>query len=215
MYRILILVAHFLLFMFSRTRVTGKTKVPAGGALLIVSNHLSVADPVLLGAKLGRKVTFLAKEELFKNKLSAFFVKSYGGIEIFRGSSNRDALRQAAGLLKRGGVLGMFPEGKRSRAGAMTTGQLGAALIAYHNRVKILPVSITGTEVIHGTGWMLRRPRVLITIGEPFYLREVGSTLRKEQLTEFTDIIMKKVAVLLPEKYQGEYVGGKNEDHQS
>lgn len=208
MYRILIAIAHLLIFFTTRPIIQGRNLVPAGGPLLLVSNHLSVADPVLLGAKMGRKVTFMAKEELFRSRFTTYFVSSFGAIPVYRGSSNRDALRQASAILKNGQVLGMFPEGKRSSDGVLKPGQLGAALIAYHNKVKILPVSITGSEKIRGKEWLFHRPRVVITIGEPFYLPDIGNTLRKEQLSELTGIIMNKIAALLPEKYQGQYTGG-------
>ena len=183
---------------------------------MVVSNHLSVADPVLLGAKLGRKMVFMAKEELFRNKFASYFVRSFGAIPVYRGSSNRDALHQSAAILKNDGVLGMFPEGKRSRDGVLITGQLGAALIAYHNKTRILPVSITGSEKVRGKAWLFRRPKVVITFGESFYLPDVGHTLRKEQLGEMTDIIMRRIAALLPEKNQGQYSSeNKNENHTS
>jgi 1-acyl-sn-glycerol-3-phosphate acyltransferase len=216
MYRILIVLSHFLIFVTMRLTITGRNQVPSEGPFLLVSNHLSVADPVVLGAKLNRKVTFMAKEELFRNKFAAYFVKAFGAIPIYRGGSNRHALHQSSTLLVSGGVLGMFPEGKRSRQGALTSGQLGAALIAYHNKVKILPVAITGSEKIRGREWLFHRPCVVVTIGEPFYLPEIGHTLRKEQLNDLTDIIMNKIAVLLPEKYQGQYPGENNhENHKS
>ena len=157
---------------------------------------------------------FMAKEELFRNNFASYFVRSFGAIPVYRGSSNRDALHQSTAILKTGGVLGMFPEGKRSRDGVLLSGQLGASLIAYHNKTRILPVSITGSEKIRGKTWLFQRPKVVITFGEPFYLPDIGHTLRKEQLCDLTDIIMRKIAVLLPEKYQGQYSSeNKNEDH--
>ena len=197
-----------------RLTVKDRNHVPTGGSLVLVSNHLSVADPVLLGAKTGRKVIFMAKEELFRNRFTAYFVRAFGAIPIYRGSSNRDALHQASRLLADGGVLGMFPEGTRSRQSGLTSGQLGAALIAYHNKVRILPVAITGSERMRGKEWLFHRPQVVITIGEPFYLPEIGHTLRKDQLKELTEIIMGKIAVLLPEKYQGQYSDGINNGNQ-
>jgi 1-acyl-sn-glycerol-3-phosphate acyltransferase len=212
MYRILIAIAHLLIFIVTRLTIKGREHIPPEGPLLIVSNHLSVADPVLLGAKTGRKVTFMAKEELFKNKFTAYFIRSFGAVPVYRGSSNRDALHKASALVKRGQVLGMFPEGKRSLEAALTQGQLGASLIAYHNKVRIQPVSITGSENIRGKRWLFHRYPVAITFGEPFSLPEIGHTLKKEQLNELTDIIMNKIAALLPEKYQGKYPIEKNEN---
>ncbi len=214
MYRILIAIAHVLILFASRLTVKGGKFIPAEGPLLIVSNHLSVADPVLLGAKLRRKVLFMAKEELFRNKFTSYFVRSFGAIPVYRGRSNRYALHQSSTILKNDGVLGMFPEGKRSRNGILMPGQLGAALIAYHNKTKILPVAITGSEKIRGKEWLFHRSQVTITIGEPFFLPEIGHTLKKEQLSELTDYIMGRIAALLPEKFQGQYSGeNKNENH--
>jgi 1-acyl-sn-glycerol-3-phosphate acyltransferase len=213
MYRILIAIAHLLIFTVMRLTIKGKDHVPPEGPLILVSNHLSVADPVLLGAKTGRKVTFMAKEELFRNKFTTYFIRSFGAVPIYRGSSNRDALHKASTILKKGQVLGMFPEGKRSLEAALTQGQLGASLIAYHNKVRILPVSITGSENIRGKKWLFHRYPVVITFGEPFSLPEIGHTLRKEQLNELTDIIMNKIAALLPEKYKGQYPAEKDENY--
>ena len=213
MYRFLIALAHFLIFCVTRLTVKGGKFIPAGGPVLIVSNHLSIADPVLLGAKLRRKVMFMAKEELFRNKFASYFIRSFGAIPVYRGSSNRDALHKSSAILKDGGVLGMFPEGKRSRNGELLSGQLGAALIAYHNKIQILPVAITGSEKIRGKEWLFHRPSVIINIGEPFTLPDLGHTLKKEQLVELTDIIMSRIAVLLPEKNRGQYTGGKKSEN--
>ncbi len=205
MYRFLKVVAHFLVFISMRPTIKGRDNLPAKGPFVLVSNHLSVADPVLLGAKIGQRVIFMAKEELFRNRLIAYFISSFGALPVYRGSSNRDALHQSSAILKRGKILGMFPEGKRSLTGSLMQGQPGAALIAYHNKILIVPVSIIGTEKIRGTEWLFHRPRVMVTIGEPFYLPEIGRSLRREQIFELTAIIMKKIASLLPETYKGHY----------
>jgi 1-acyl-sn-glycerol-3-phosphate acyltransferase len=114
-------------------------------------------------------------------------------------------LRQANLVLKNGTALGMFPEGKRSTSGCLSAALQGSALVGYHNRALIIPIGITGTEQIRGYGWILRRPSVELRIGKPFYLPDIGYSLTKIQLTELTDIIMKRIAELLPEKYQGQY----------
>ncbi len=214
MYRFLKLIAHFLVFISMRPTVKGRDNLPAAGPFLLVSNHLSVADPVLLGAKIGQRVIFMAKEELFRNKLIAYFIRSFGALPVYRGRSNRDALHQSSAILKSGRILGMFPEGTRSPSGSLIQGQPGAALIAYHNKIKIVPVSIIGTEKIRGKEWLFHRPRVLMTIGEPFYLPEIGQSLRREQIFELTAIIMRRIASLLPEEYKGQYSNeSKNENN--
>ena len=205
MYYLEKLIANFLLLLFTHFEIQGKENVPRKGPVLIVSNHLSVSDPVITGIKLGRRITFMAKEELFKNAFHRYFVVSFGAFPVFHGGSNREALRQAAQVLRQGKALGMYPEGKRSRENRLMPALYGSALIAYHNKVSILPVGIYGTEKIRGFGWIWHRPKVTVTVGHAFNLPESGHALNKEQLAEFTGIIMRNVADLIPEKYRGEY----------
>ena len=176
----------------------------------MVANHLSVSDPVIVGLSLNRRVTFLAKEELFKNPFSRYFVRSFGALPVYRGKSSRDTLHKANLVLQNGGVLAMFPEGHRSHTGLLNSPQPGSALIAYHNKVKIVPVGIYGTEVVRGHKWILRRPRVYIKIGEPFYLPYSSKSLTREQLARYSDTIMQHIAELIPEKYRGPYTGDRN-----
>jgi 1-acyl-sn-glycerol-3-phosphate acyltransferase len=186
-------------------KVKGRENVPKDGGILVVANHLSVGDPVIIGVYLGRRLNFMAKEELFRNKVIHWFLGYLGAFPVYRGSSNRDALRQAEKVIKSGKVLGMFPEGKRSMQNGLQTPLYGSALIAAHNNIPILPIAITGTEKIRGFGWIFHRPKVTLTIGTPFYLPEVRHRLTKESLEHNSTLIMDHIANLLPEKYQGIY----------
>ena len=147
----------------------------------------------------------MAKEELFRNFIHRYFVRSFGAFPVYHKGSNRAALRQAAVILEQGQVLGMFPEGKRSRQNILMPALYGSALIAYHNHVPILPVGIYGTEAIRGFNWIWRRPKVSVVIGKAFILPNEGHSLDKENLAFLTDIIMRHIAQLLPEKNRGEY----------
>jgi 1-acyl-sn-glycerol-3-phosphate acyltransferase len=189
----------------TRCEVRHRENIPPEGPFLVAANHLSVGDPVLIGCYMGRKVVFMAKEELFRNRLSSYFVRSFGAFPVYRGRSNLEAFRQANRVLKRGQILGMFPEGKRSQNNSLLPALCGAALIAYHNKVPILPVGITGSEKIRGLSWLWHRPKVILNVGQPFLLPDRGPSLKKEQLEELTDIIMNHIAGLLPEQYQGNY----------
>jgi 1-acyl-sn-glycerol-3-phosphate acyltransferase len=212
LYYILIWVARILVFLLTRCKIEGKENIPQRGAFILVSNHLSVSDPVLLGAKIGRKTVFMAKEELFHHRFTGYFVRRFGAFPVFRGRSNRDALREASRILEQGDVLGMFPEGKRSLEDCLQPALCGSALIAYHNRAPVLPVGIIGTEVMWGFGWMWRRPEVTLVIGRPFTLPEATRALTRAQLAEHTETIMQRIAELLPEKYQGEYNTRRDQD---
>ena len=189
--------------LLSRLEVKGKENLPKRGPLLVVSNHMSIADPVILLCMLGRRVYFMAKEELFRSKMSAFFVGGFGAIPVYRGKQNTDAIRCCEQLLERGCAVAMYPEGRRSLDARLKTGYNGSALIALRNDVDILPVGIAGTEKLKGRAWLLSRPRVTMTVGKPFRLPVVNSKLTKEELRVCTEIIMKRIAELLPVEYRG------------
>lgn len=203
------------LFLFTRWRVLGREHVPDKGALLVVSNHLNLADPPIMGCSINRQAMFLAKEELFLHRIPRYIVGNYGAFPIRRGGMNRDALRFAEKLFGRGGVLIAFPEGRRSREAQIADAFSGSALIAVRNSVPILPVGIYGTEKITGRTWWLRRPRITVNIGRPFYLPSVNGKVTRGQLAEFTHLIMARIAELLPEEYRGQYGGEKSQpdDH--
>jgi 1-acyl-sn-glycerol-3-phosphate acyltransferase len=204
-----------LMFLLISCKVKGRENVPNRGSVLILANHLSIGDPVIIGVYLKRKINFMAKEELFRNKVLGHILKSIGTFPVYRGSSNRDALRQAEIILKGEHALGMFPEGTRSLQNELQVPLYGAALIACHNHVPMIPIGISGTEKIRGLSWIWHRPRVTLTIGPPFYLPEVRHRLTKEILEQNSNIIMGQIAELLPLSYQGKYAkreqdGNKN-----
>lgn len=198
-----------LLFLFlCQLTVKGKENIPDNGAVLVVANHLSVADPVLLGFVLGRKVEFLAKEELFRSRLSSYFVRGFGAFPVYKGRQNIDAMRWSRKVLEKGGALAMFPEGKRSKNASLETAYAGSALIALKNNVPILPVGISGTEKIKGWSWWFKHhPEVTASIGKPFYLPPDNCKPTRSQLNGCTELIMRSIAGQLPESYRGEYGG--------
>ena len=146
----------------------------------------------------------MAKQELFKSLFARTVVVSYGAFPVRRGQLDRQAVRSALKTLQNGWVLGMFPEGKRSVDTQLQPAQAGASLIASRSRVPILPVGISGTEHIQGVMFILRRPRVIVTIGHPFSLPPVESKSTRSRLAHYSDIIMEHIAELLPQSYRGQ-----------
>jgi 1-acyl-sn-glycerol-3-phosphate acyltransferase len=202
---------HILVFPFASWHVKGRENVPGQGPLLIVCNHLHVADPPMIAASIKLKAVFMAKEELFRHWWPRFWVKNFGAFPVRRDTLDREALRQAEHWLKRGVSLIMFPEGKRSSTARMKPAFPGSALIASRLRVPILPVSITGTEKLRNLKWCLwHRPRITVNIGKPFYLPPADGKLTRAELEQLTSSIMEQVAGLLPPEYQGVYAREKH-----
>ena len=192
-------------FLFTSTRVTGKKNLPKKGALLVVANHLSLADPPLLGACLSRKAIFMAKEELFRSKFLRYFIRGFGAFPVHRGQLDRKSFRHAEGVLERDFVLVMFPEATRSKDARLQPAYSGSAMIALRSGTPIIPVGITGTENVKGYKWLLRRPRLTVNIGRPFNLPQVNGKVTRADLSNCTDLMMTHIAELLPERYRGIY----------
>lgn len=201
---------RLLLRLLARCRIEGLENVPPTGAFLLVSNHLNLVDPPVLGALIPRRITFMAKEELFRAPVVGWMVKWYGAFPVRRGQPDRQALRRASDVLQRGGVVGMFPEGTRSKTGKMKEAHPGAALVATLAEVPVVPVAITGTEQLRSPLSLLRRPTIVVRVGNPFALSRARTG--REGLDAATRRMMGRVAALLPEERRGFYANAAVED---
>ena len=187
-------------------KVEGEENVPLVGPLIVVSNHLSYLDPALIGMILPREVQFLAKRELFDHPIVGVLVRQWNAISLERGTGDLGALRSAIGALSQNKVLGMFPEGHRSR-GPMRKAHQGTALLALRSEAPILPIAITGTERIKGAVSILKHPYIHIRIGQAFRVPNLDGHVGRAQLNSLTEMIMFRIAEMLPEYYRGEYAG--------
>ena len=182
--------------------------MPNEGPLVLVSNHVHNIDVFLLPLSFPRWINFMAKQELFKIPVLGFLIRWTGAFPIVRQGNigeKRETMRQAMSILKDGGVLGMFPEGKRSSSGVLARGKAGPAVIASGSGTPLIPIAISGTEKLRGIGWLWKRPRIIVSIGKPFTLPSIEGRLRRSEMKSLTDLMMNRIAVLLPEAKRGIY----------
>jgi 1-acyl-sn-glycerol-3-phosphate acyltransferase len=193
---------------YATLEVKGIENVPPSGPVVVVANHLNDTDPGILAWSLPRHLFFMTKVELFKIPVLKQFLQAYGAFPVRRGEADLGALRTASEILKRGDALVIYPEGTRSGAAArMRKAQAGTALVAMRGDYPILPCAITGSLYM-ALPFMFVKPfrrwRITLTIGEPFVLPK-PERLNAEAAEAGTQVIMEKIAALLPESYRGYY----------
>lgn len=206
------LVGRTLIRSFTRVSVEGLEHVPRAGALILAGNHISNADPPLVAGwltpALGRPVHWMAKAEALEWPLAGWFMRQNGAFGIRRGAADTDAFKLARAVLGDGRVLGTFPEGTRSPAGALQRAKDGVTLLALRSGAAILPIGVSDTDRFWPRGRKLWRfgGRVSMRIGEPFVLaRGVAPDGTKEPLEDVTTRLMLHIAELLPERHRGVY----------
>ncbi|MFF1282636.1 lysophospholipid acyltransferase family protein [Streptomyces sp. NPDC058299] len=197
-----------------RPRIEGLEHVPASGAAIIAGNHLSFADHFLMPAILKRRITFLAKAEYFtgpgvKGRLTASFFRGAGQIPVDRSGkeAGRTAIREGLGVLGRGELLGVYPEGTRSHDGRLYKGKVGVAVMALRAGVPVVPCAMIGTFEAQPPGRVVPRIRpVTIRFGRPLdFSRYAGMEQEKAVLRAITDEIMYAVLALSGQEYVDEY----------
>lgn len=193
--------------LIAHVEIVGAEHIPASGPYLLVTNHISRLDPPILMLAMPHQIYVLAASEYRRVPILKQLMEASGAIWVRRGELDLAALRAALQVLERGDVLGLAPEGTRSRTRALQRAKPGAAYIALRSGVPILPVALTGTEKMLEDFLRLRRMRIRVVIGEPFHLPNNGRA-RGNALEESTEIIMRQIAKLLPPEYQGVYRDG-------
>ncbi len=204
-YYILRCVITFVSSLVLRRKIIGKKNMPQHTACIVVANHVNLLDSPLIGISLGRKVHFMAKEDLFHSRVIGWLADKFGAFPVAKGKLNRRAGRTAVELLANGQALIIYPEGQRSLDGKLGPAYSGAALLAIKSNVPIVPVGIIGTAQLKGKWWFLRRPKITFNIGQPFSLPALTDKPSKEEITGMTREIMLHIAQLLPEDYRGRY----------
>lgn len=197
--------AKLLVSVLLRAAVTGVENFPKKGPTLVVINHLGDADVVLLGASIPTTIDGMGKIELYEHWLVGPLFRGYGVIWVHRGKPDRKAIRAALDGLTEGRIIALAPEGRQTVEGGLEEGTEGAAFLAIKSGVPIIPVAMTGTENdnIYGNFKRWKRPRVTLSVGKPFFIREQAD--RQKMMRDGTRQIMESLANLLPESYRGIY----------
>ncbi|MCB0245140.1 MAG: 1-acyl-sn-glycerol-3-phosphate acyltransferase [Anaerolineae bacterium] len=198
--------AHLILWLFTRFEVHGAEKIPESGPTILTMNHLHFLDPVIGISIVNRhSKMFTADKWETRPVIGNMIVWSQQAIFVARGEVDRKALAKAIEALKEGLLLGVAPEGTRSKTGTLQKGHEGVAYLASRTGAVIVPAVAYGQEKAIRSLLRLRRGRIVVNIGEPYVLPGTPNKAKTEELGRYTDQIMMRMAVLLPPEYQGYY----------
>ncbi len=197
-----------------RPWVEGEENIPDDGPAIFASNHLSFSDSIFLPLVVPRRMTFLAKADYFtgrglKGRLTAAFFKGVGQVPVDRsgGKASDAALRSGLRVLRRGELLGIYPEGTRSPDGRLYRGRTGVARLALEGKVPVIPVAMIGTDKAQPTGKVIPRiMRIGVRIGKPLdFSRYEGMEDDRFVLRSITDEIMYELMLLSGQEYVDMY----------
>lgn len=194
--------------LYFRWEIYGVEHVPLQGGGLIVSNHASFLDPVLLGTSLPRDIHYLARKSLFKNKLFNYVLRSVNAVPVDRDGNGMAGLKAILERLQKGCVVNLFPEGTRTPDGNLQKARSRVGLAVIKSQVPVIPTRILGSFESYGKNSSFPKPKkIVIKYGPPINfdaLREEAKTCSKERLKEIyqevADQIMDTIASLSPRK---------------
>jgi 1-acyl-sn-glycerol-3-phosphate acyltransferase len=199
----------FLRLLF-KVRADGRDNVPAEGAAILASNHLSFSDSIFLPLMIRRRITFVAKAEYFEDPKTAWFFRAVGQIPIKRGggSASQRALDSATDVLSAGGLFGIYPEGTRSPDGCLYKGHTGVARLALKSGAPVIVVAMIGTREAQPIGQV--KPNFFSPIGvkfsKPMYFDKYADRADDPRvLRQITDEIMFELRALSGQEYVDRY----------
>jgi len=206
--RVILRPAFWLMY---RPRIVGRANLPEHGAVLLVSNHLSSLDTLIIPTSATRPVQFLIKSSFFTGpgalgRIKRWFFTSVGGVPVHRatGRDARAALDAGSSILRAGSVFAVFPEGTRSRDGKLHEGHGGAAWMARDTDAAVVPIGLIGTGAARPLSHLLpRRPRVEVHFGEPLELSDLDGVPDGKARREMTQRMMAAIARLSGQERSG------------
>lgn len=206
-YRTLRSVVRFILKLIADIELNGLEKVPAGNALVAV-NHLGRLDPAILLYAVDREDIILPVAEKYRDHpLFGALGRVVNVVWLNRFEADYSALRKILERMKQGGLMVIAPEGTRSKTEALQEAKMGVTFLALKSGYPVVPVALTGTEdrsVVENLKH-LRRTKINVTIGDPYYVTLPPGKGREAAMHQATDELMSRIAAMLPEKYRGIY----------
>jgi len=194
--------------LLTRSEYYGYEHIPPTGRVIVATNHMSRLDiPVLYMNPVREDITALVADKYQDYPLIKFIVDSGEGVWLDRSKADFSAFRKSMDLLDKGLALGISPEGTRSDGGKLLEGKPGTVLLALKSDTPIVPVGISGSDTGVSQLLHLKRPRLVARFGSSFRLEAIDRNDRNEVLKRYTDEVMCRIAVLLPERYHGFYAG--------
>jgi len=212
--------AWLILHLITDFRVKGRENLPEEGGFVGTWNHLSNFDAMVGTLLSPRPPLVMTKYEYFKTPILGGVAMLLGGFPVKRGTADRQAVKTSLAVVKRKQILGIYPEGTRSKTFQLQDPQPGAAMIASSSGAQVLPLGIAGTENIMRRKKLgfLTRPRVVVSIGKLYSLKEAAAAFalehnlpasgkrgKHDDLDFLSDIMMLKIAEILPPEYRGHF----------
>lgn len=204
--RLLVVIARAGLETMCRIDKHELARVPARGPMIAYFNHLGQIEvPLIFTQLMPRPVTGYAKIETWDGWFLRYIFDLWGAIPIRRGEADMEAIRLGLDALRQGFILGIAPEGTRSRTKSLLRAQPGVVMLALHSGVPLIPVAHWGGERFISNLKRFKRTDFHIRVGEPFRLRPGDGRITKEMRQQMADEMMYRLSALLPESYRGEY----------
>ncbi len=179
---------HILARVLWRTNAVGAQNVPRSGPLIIACNHISFLDPPVMGSFAPRQISYMAKKELFEIPVFGAAIRAVGAYPVDREGSAAAAIKRSVEVLRRGGCIGIFPEGGRNKDGVKEARQ-GVALLASLGKAPVVPAAIIGSEHANRLG------KIKVAFGPAIALPQDRKATR-EDLAKFTDEVMSAIRAL-------------------
>ncbi|MDD4602111.1 1-acyl-sn-glycerol-3-phosphate acyltransferase [bioreactor metagenome] len=193
LYRFLTIIIGLICKILFRLEVTGHDNIPKSGGAIIASNHISLLDPPVLGVSMARHIHFMAKEELFRYPVFSWVITQLKAFPVRRGMADRVAIRTAISLLESGEIVGLFPEGTRSKTGVLGKPEQGLAMIAIKTGAPIIPAALIGTADL-GNKLL---PKFKVKFGKPIVIDKGKGN--RETMDQISESMMREIALLIEE----------------